>query len=351
MAIEKNKFGTLPNGKDVYQYTLTNAKGMQLSAINYGGIITSILAPDKKGALGDIVLGFETLDDYINDTHYIGAIVGRNANRIANAQFELDGQIYKLAKNNGNNNHHGGLIGFNKVFWNIEPLETVRGSALIVTYTSVDSEEGFPGNLSVKVIYTLTPNNKVIIEYQATTDKKTVFNPTQHLYFNLSAGKSDTILGHELQIDAKQFLPSDANQVPTGEFRYVNETVFDFLESKPIGKDILEDDEQLNVALGFDQTWVIDNPRKLPIVQACTLFESESNRSVKIFTSEPGIQVYTGNYLNGSIGKNDVKYTKHYGIGLETQHFPNSPNTPTFPSVVLDVDQKFYSTTMYLFEN
>lgn len=352
MTIEKTIFGTLPDGKDVFQYTLKNSNGMLVKVINYGGIITSIVTPDKFGNMGDVVMGFDSLDYYIQDTHYIGAIVGRTANRIANAQFTLDNIIYKLATNNGANNHHGGLIGFNKKYWHINPFDSELGEAIQLEYISKDGEEGFPGNLQVVVIYTLTEDNSLIVDYKATTDKKTVINLTQHSYFNLSAGKQKDILSHELQLFAKNYLPGDIEQIPTGEIENVTNSPFDFTKPKVIGKDIDNNNAQIKAGAGFDHTWVIEKASKNSLAIAAKLFDSESGRTLEIYTTEPGIQFYSGNYLNGqNVGKAGEKYNYRYGMGLETQHFPNSPNTPSFPSVILDMGKEFKSTTMYVFKN
>jgi len=351
MSIVKTKFGTLANGKDVFEYTLNNANGMIVKVINYGGIITSIVTPDKYGNMGDVVMGFDSLDYYIQDTHYIGSIVGRTANRIAGASFSLDGKTYSLARNNHDNNHHGGLIGFNKKFWDIEPIHTEKDEALQLHYLSNNGEEGFPGNVNIFVTYTLTSDNTLIIEYQATTDKKTIINLTQHSYFNLSAGKQKNILLHELQLFATRYLPCDVSQIPTGRLTAVANTPLDFSKSKVIGKDINTDNEQLKWGAGFDHTWVIDKQLSNTLAIAAKLTEPQSGRCLEIYTTEPGIQFYSGNYLNGQgIGKDGEIYNYRYGMGLETQHFPDSPNKPQFPSIVLDIDQIFSSKTIFDFK-
>ena len=350
MAIIKSKFGTLPNGKDVFQYTLTNANGMIVKVINYGGIVTSIIIPDRNGILGDVVMGFDSLEYYIQDTHYIGANVGRTANRIAGASFTLDDKIYTLAQNNNINNHHGGLVGFNKAFWDIEPLKTEKGEALQLHYFSKDGEEGFPGNLDVYVTYTLSSNNSLIVDYRAKSDKKTVINLTQHSYFNLSAGMQTDILSHKLQLFADYYLPGDVMQIPTGKIASVKNTPLDFTTLKTIGIDINADNEQIISGAGFDHTWIIDKPEDSFAI-AAKLIEPVSGRCLEIYTTEPGIQFYSGNYLNGQgIGKAGEIYNYRYGMGLETQHFPNSPNTPSFPSVILDVDAVYKSTTEFVFD-
>jgi aldose 1-epimerase len=351
MSIQKSKFGTLPDGNDVFEFTLKNSNGMLVKVINYGGIITSIVTPDKFGNMGDVVLGFDSLDYYIQDTHYIGAIVGRTANRIANAQFSLDIKTYTLATNNGTNNHHGGLIGFNKKYWHIKSFESQLGEAIQLEYLSKDGEEGFPGNLQVVVIYTLTEENSLIVDYKATTDKKTVINLTQHSYFNLSAGKQKDILSHDLQIFANNYLPGDLEQIPTGEIENVLNTPFDFTKTKTIGKDIDDNNAQIKAGAGFDHTWVIEKESRNSLDIAAKLVDSESGRTLEIYTTEPGIQFYSGNYLNGQgVGKAGEIYNYRYGMGLETQHFPDSPNKPNFPSVTLNVGEEFKSTTKYVFK-
>lgn len=343
-------FGHLSDGKEVFEFTLINKAGMQVKVINFGGIITSILVPDRNGNLGNVVLGFDSLEDYTLDTHYIGALVGRNANRISGAVFMLDGILYPLAKNNGNCNHHGGITGFNKVYWDIEPIQQNENQSLKLTYLSQDGEEGFPGNLQTTVIYTLTEDNSLLVEYSAITDKPTVVNLTQHSYFNLSAGNQKDILSHDLQLFASHFLPTADEQLPTGELKSVAGTVFDFMQPKHIGKGIQLPDEQLIAGKGYDHTWVIDHEKEYKIAKACCLSDANTGRNLEIFTTEPGIQVYTGNYLNGSgKGKNGESYTYRYGIGLETQHFPNSMNMPDFPSVRLNPGERYQSQTIYKF--
>lgn len=348
MIIEKKSFGHLADGKEVFEFTLTNSSGMRMKVINFGGIITSVFVPDRDGILEDVVTGHDTLDDYLADPHYFGAIVGRYANRISGAKFFLNGQQIRLHANNGNCHLHGGIVGYNKVFWDIETFQNDDNQSLKLTYLSHDGEEGFPGNLSVTVIYTLTSQNEIIVDYAATTDKSTVLNLTQHSYFNLSAGKQNDILSHEIQLFASHFLPTNSDQIPTGERRSVDGSVFDFRKPKKIGRDIQLPDEQLISAIGYDHTWIIDHETDL--AKACCLTEPESGRCLEIFTTEPGIQFYSGNYLNcQGNGKNGQSYLYRYALALETQHFPNSVNEPSFPSVYLHPGEKFSSKTIYKF--
>ncbi len=348
MGITKKVFGKLPDGKTVFEYSLINTAGMQLKVINYGGIITSVLVPDRDGFFEDVVPGYDSLAGYRADSHYFGAIVGRCANRIADAKFVIEGREYPLTANVGNNHLHGGKQGFNKVFWDIEVLNETENPALKLHYLSPDGEEGYPGNLSVTVTYTLTEQNEIVVGYTATTDKATVLNLTQHSYFNLSAGKQGNILAHELQLFASHFLPTNDQQLPTGERKAVEATVFDFRKPKPIGRDIQQPDEQLVSGAGYDHTWVIDQGSGLS--KACCLSEPVSGRKLEIFTTEPGIQVYTGNYLNGSEkGKKGLHYPYRYAVGLETQHFPNAINEPSFQSVVLRSNEQWKSMTTYRF--
>ncbi|MFZ4465177.1 MAG: aldose epimerase family protein [Bacteroidales bacterium] len=348
MIIDKKSFGHLADGKEVFEFTLSNKSGMRVKVINFGGIITSVLVPDRDGIFEDVVPGHDTLEDYLADPYYFGAIVGRHANRIAEAKFILDGQQIRLNANNGNCHLHGGIVGFNKVFWDIEPIQNNDNQSLKLYYLSPDGEEGFPGNLSITVIYTLTSQNEIVVDYSATTDKTTVLNLTQHSYFNLSAGKQKDILSHELQLFASHFLPTNTDQIPTGERRSVEGSVFDFRSPKLIGRDIQLPDEQLILAIGYDHTWIIDHETNL--AKACCLTEPESGRRLEIFTTEPGVHFYSGNYLNCiGKGKNGQSYPFRYAMGLETQHFPNSVNEPSFPSVYLHPGEKFSSQTVYKF--
>uniref|UniRef100_UPI004048FDF2 galactose-1-epimerase n=1 Tax=Fulvivirga sp. TaxID=1931237 RepID=UPI004048FDF2 len=344
---EQAVFGTY-QGNQVLEYKLTNKNGVEVKVINYGGIITSILTPNKEGVLEDIVLGYDTLSGYLKDSPYFGALIGRFGNRIANGRFELDGEVYVLEQNNNGQHLHGGLVGFDKVFWNIKELSSEDGSALELTYSSKDGEEGYPGELDVKVIYTLTDDNELMVEYEAETSKMTVVNLTQHTYFNLTGNVKGDILGHHLKLEAEGFLPVDENLIPTGEIQSVKGSPFDFLNEEVIGKRINNDDQQLTYGMGYDHCWVLNPADSLKL--AATLYEPSSGRLMEVFTTEPGIQFYSGNFLDGSlIGKDNVKYAHRTGLCLETQHFPDSPNQPQFPSVVLNPDEVYRSKSVYKF--
>jgi aldose 1-epimerase len=341
-------FGELQDGTPMSLYTLTNTNRVSISVINYGGIITSVMAPDKNGRLDDIVLGFDSLDNYVTSSPFFGALIGRYGNRIAKGKFELDGKKYTLAVNNGENHLHGGVKGFDKVIWNIEKHSVNDGVAIKLSYLSKDMEEGYPGNLNTEVIYTLTNRNELKIDYKATTDKKTIVNLTQHTYFNLNAGKQD-ILSHELVINADKFLPVDKGLIPTGELRPVKGTPFDFTKPFIVGARINDKDEQLKYGNGYDHCWVL-NKAADPLSHAATLYDSASGREVMVFTTEPALQFYSGNFLDGSLhGKNNTTYNFRSGLCLETQHYPDSPNRKEFPSVVLNPGETYTSQTIYQF--
>lgn len=328
-------------------YTLTNKTGANVKITNFGGIVVSLNVPDKSGNLADVVLGFDTLDEYFEGNIYFGALVGRYGNRIANGRFSLNGVEYLLAQNNGPNALHGGPKGFDKVFWEAKPLDTSDGPALELTYLSPDGEEGYPGNLSTRVVYTFTDDNALKLDYSATTDKDTVVNLTHHSFFNL-AGQGD-ILGHELTLYADKFTPVDETLIPTGELRPVAGTPFDFTQSTPIGLRINQADEQLKFGVGYDHNWVLNNSDGT-LALAARVFEPSSGRVMEVYTTEPGMQFYSGNFLNGSVaGKGGQRYQQRTGLCLETQHFPDSPNQPHFPSTVLRAGQTYTSTTVYKF--
>ncbi len=338
----------MPDGTPVHQFVLTNKNGMQLKAIEYGGIITHLTAPDKQNNFIDVVLGHDSLEEYLQSDFYFGALIGRYGNRIANAAFELDGTTYELAANNGPNNLHGGPDGFDSAVWNGERAESEDGVALILSYTSKDGEMGFPGTLSVEVIYNLTNDNALEILYRATSDKKTVVNLTQHSYFNL-AGKGD-ILDHYLEINAEQFLAVDEFSIPVDDcFTEVEGTPFNFTMPKRVGADIETEDEQLSLASGYDHTFVIPQDES-GLAFVASVFEADSGRIMKVFSSEPGVQFYSGNFIEeGTSGKEGHTYGKHSGLCLETQHYPDSPNRPDFPSVVLEAGNEYRSVTVYEF--
>jgi aldose 1-epimerase len=346
-SMKKESFGQLADGTAVDIYTLTNANGVEARITTYGGIIVSLRTPDRAGKLGDITHGYDTLDGYLAKNPFFGSLVGRYGNRIGKASFSLNGETYELAKNNGQNHLHGGKVGFDKKVWQAAPGEVSDGVALVLTHTSPDGEENYPGNLSVKVTYTLTDRNELRIDYQATTDKDTVVNLTNHAYFNL-AGQG-TIGDHELTLNADRFTPVDAELIPTGELRSVKGTPFDFMEPHRIGERIDAADEQLAFGKGYDHNFVLNNaPGTLGL--AARVYEPTSGRILEVETTEPGVQFYTGNVLDGSItGKGGRVYERRSGFCLETQHFPDSPNKPQFPSTVLKKGEEYRTTTIFRF--
>ncbi len=352
-GIVKEGFGQF-NGQPVELYTLTNNNGVVMKVATYGGTITELHVPDKDGQMGDVVLGFDKLAGYLSPEYEksnpnFGAIIGRYGNRIAKGKFTLDGAEYTLATNNGENHLHGGNIGFNRVVWAAKPVENAAGNALELTYTSKDMEEGYPGNLQVAVTYTLTDANELKIVYRAVTDKATPCNLTNHSYFNLSAGKQPTIAGHELVILADKYTEVDGSLIPTGNLPDVADTPMDFTTPHKIGERIDADFEQLKLGGGYDHNWVLRNSNG-SLALAATVYEPESGRFMEVLTTEPGVQFYAGNFLDGTlIGKNNTKYVKRAGLCLETQHFPDSPNQPTFPSTILQPGQTYQTQTIYKF--
>lgn len=346
--IEKEHFGITIEGRNVERYTLTNFRGMRVQVITYGGIITSIEVPDKNGNFQDVVLGYDNLDDYEKNNPYFGALIGRFGNRIANGKFTLDKNEFTLAQNDGQNHLHGGVKGFDKVVWDADPLISNDEAILRLSYLSKDMEEGYPGNLSVVVEYILTQNNELKVHYSAETDKTTIVNLTQHSYFNLSG--SEDILSHDLFINADHYLPVDETLIPVGKLSSVKGTPFDFKIAKPIGRDIEEKNEQLQRGLGFDHCWVLNDPDS-GMRTAAILSEPLTGRTMEIITDQPAIQFYSGNFLNGThpIKNSDSFYGHRSGLCLETQHYPNSPNENTFPSVVLEPGESFESRTIFSF--
>ena len=340
MDIKKEIWGHTSEG-DVYLYTLRN-DAIEVKLTNFGGILVSINVPDGKGNVADVVLGYDTLEEYVNDNYYFGAIVGRYANRIANGEFELNGKKYNLAINNGGNHLHGGIKGFNKALW--KSKETENGIEL--SYLSIDGEEGYPGNLETKVAYTLN-NNSVRIDYQAITDSPTIINLTSHSYFNLAGNETGDILNHKLMINAEKFTPINGNMIPGGEIKNVKETPMDFSEYKSIGEDIKSEYEQIKIANGYDHNWVL-NKKENELALAAQVFEPQTERSMKVYTTHPGIQFYSVNSLDIK-GKNDKRYGNNHAFCLETQHFPDSPNLPDFPSTVLKPGEEYKHTTIYEF--
>jgi aldose 1-epimerase len=342
-------FGKTKDGQSVDLYTLHNKNGMEVKITNYGGIVVSLLAPDRNGKMADVVLGFDSLSQYLKDSPYFGALIGRYGNRIGNAKFTLNGVEYKLATNDGKNTLHGGVKGFDKVVWKAEEVPSKDGAALSLKYASPDGEEGFPGALMVEVVYTLTNNNELKLEYHAVSDKPTVANLTHHSYFNLAGEGSGTILDQTLKIDADRFTPTDSGLIPTGELRPVEGTPMDFRTATRIGERINADYEPLKLAGGYDHNWVLTkNTSALTLV--ATAEDPASGRAMDVLTTEPGLQFYSGNFLNGHhVGKHNHSYVFRSGFCLETQHFPDSPNKPEFPSTMLEAGQKYSSTTVYKF--
>jgi aldose 1-epimerase len=349
-GITQETFGKISETENADIFTLKNTAGMTVRITNYGGTIVSWTAPDKDGNYEDITLGCDSLSGYQKGVPYFGALVGRYGNRIANGKFVLDGKTYNLPINNGKNALHGGLKGFDKVLWK---ALTVDGEEpqLVLNYTSKDGEEGYPGNLSVEVIYTLTKDNSLKIDYKASTDKATVINLTNHAYFNLAGAKSITpVLDHEVTLNADKFLPVDETLIPTGELKPVAGTPFDFRKAKKIGLQIDETtDVQIKYGGGYDHCWILADSSKI-LQLAATVHEPKTGRVMEVFTTEPAFQFYTGNFLDGSnIGKGNVAYPKRTGFCLETQHYPDSPNQPKFPSTVLRPNETYQTSTVYKF--
>jgi aldose 1-epimerase len=344
-------FGVLADGREVHEYTLSNSTGMSAKFIDYGATITSLSVPDRDGNIQDVVLGYDSLSGYVNGTAYFGAVVGRYGNRIGKGQFQLDGQSYQVTVNNGENHLHGGKIGFNKVLWETVVLQDSETPAIRFRYVSPDGEEGYPGTVTLKVTYTLTGKNELRIEYEGETDKTTILNPTQHTYFNLSGDFTKTILDDTLMIEADRFTPVDAGLIPTGELQPVEGTPLDFREPHAIGERIDDPFEQLVLGKGYDHNWVLrDYSGPGQIHKAAELYDPSSGRLVTVFTDQPGLQFYSGNFLNGTdIGKNGIAYGPRSGLCLETQVFPDAPNKPDFPSATLKPGQVYRQTTIYQF--
>jgi aldose 1-epimerase len=356
-SITRAPFGTTADGKAATLYTLTNATGIQMRVTDYGGVIVSLRVPDRNHQLGDVVLGFDSLTPYTSVSPYFGALIGRYGNRIANGRFTLDGHTYTLAKNDGPNTLHGGTRGFNKYVWSATSFQKPDSVGIVLTRTSPDGEEGFPGNLTATVTYTLTDSDEVIFDYEATTDKPTPVNLTQHSYFNLRDGGASEILGHVVTIDADSFTPVDSTMIPTGEIRSVTGTPFDFRHPTAIGARIGEDNQQLKIGKGYDHNFVLnkngaqnsgDATPALPL--AATVYEPTTGRVMQVYTTEPGLQFYSGNFLDGTLtGKHGVVYKHRSGFAMETQHFPDSPNHPEFPSTILRPGEKYHSRSVYRF--
>jgi aldose 1-epimerase len=348
MDIKKEAFGKT-DGKDVNLYTLTNANGMQVKITSYGGTVTSIMVPDRQGKMADVVLGFDNLDDYISKSPYFGCIIGRYGNRIAKGKFTLKGKEYTLAQNNGPNNLHGGVKSFDKVVWDTEPVKGDDSVGLKLTYLSKDGEEGFPGNLNVTVVYTLTNDNELKIKNKATTDKTTIVNLTHHSYFNLKGQGKGDITDHVLTINADKYTPTDNTAIPTGELADVKDTPMDFTSPTAIGERIDVDNEQLKFAGGYDHNWCI-NRKGDGLELVSTVTENSTGRVLEVYSTAPGVQFYSGNFLDGTItGKNGRVYKKRYGLCLEPQNYPDTPNKPNFPQCTLEPGRTYKHDIVYKF--
>lgn len=345
--ISQQPFGQTPDGKNVTLYTLRNSKGAEARIMNYGGIVTHLKVPDRNGNFGDVVLGYDNLEGYLKETPYFGALIGRYGNRIAKGKFTLNGKEYSLATNNGPNALHGGIKGFDKVVWEPKVVASSEGPSLELNYVSPDGEEGYPGTLKVKAVYTLTDDNALKLDFTATTDKDTVVNLTQHSYFNL-AGRGDN-LNHVVMIAADRFTPVDSTLIPTGELRPVQGTPFDFRTPTTIGARINQTDEQLKFGGGYDHNWVLNKPMG-QMGLAARVTEATTGRVLEVYSTEPGLQFYTGNFLDGTItGKGGWVYQHRNAFCMEPQHYPDSPNQKNFPSVVLKPGQTYRHTMMYKF--
>lgn len=347
--IEKAPFGQTKDGKAVDIYTLTNANGVEAKITNYGGVVVSLKVPDKNGNMEDVVLGFDSLADYETRSPFFGTLVGRYGNRIAKGKFTLDGKEYNLVQNNMGNHLHGGTEGFDKKVWQAEEFQNDSTVGLKLTYTSPDMEEGYPGKLDVEVTYTLRNDDALAIDYKATTDKKTIVNLTNHSYFNLAGHDAGDILDHVVMINASQFVPVDSTLIPTGELRNVEGTPLDFEEPTRIGERI-DDTENQQIAYGggYDHCWVLNHEGQ-GVSLAATVYEPNSGRFMEVLTTEPGVQFYTGNFLTNMKGKDGAEYNKRSGFCLETEHFPDSPNQPDFPSVELNPGETYQTSTIYKF--
>ncbi|HTG65230.1 MAG TPA: aldose epimerase family protein [Flavobacterium sp.] len=349
VTIEKSEYGTTAKGENIDSYKLKNQKGMEVDIMTYGGIITSLKVPNKAGVSEEVVIGFNNFEQYTKDNPYFGALIGRYGNRIAKGKFTLDGKEYQLATNNGKNALHGGPEGFHRRIWTVEEAKGGNAAVLKLKYISKDMEEGYPGNLTVFVTYTLNSDNSLDVLYEATTDKKTVVNLTQHSYFNLSGDFTKTILNNEITIDADKLVPVDADLIPTGKLDDVTNTPFDFRKPKAIGKDIEVTNDQLKKGLGYDHCWVLNNQDK-GFRFAASAYDPTSGRLLEVYTDQPGIQLYTGNFLDGTLPTRDGKtYAHRTGLCLETQHYPDSPNQKDFPTTVLNPGENYKTKTSFKF--
>ena len=349
-SVARERFGVAPDGRPVDVFTLVNSRGIRMRVLTYGGIIQTLETPDRAGKLDDVVLGFDDLQGYVKSSPYFGAMVGRYGNRIARGRFTLDGQTYTLATNNGPNHLHGGIKGFDKVVWAAEPLQSDTAVGLVLTHTSPDGDEGYPGTLRVKVTYTLTNRDELAIDAEAATDKPTIVNLTNHTYWNLAGDGTRDILGHVLQMESSAIVPVDSTLIPTGQLLPVAGTPFDFRTPTPVGARIGDPHVQIRYGGGYDHTFVLDRAGGAALSHAVRLAEPTTGRTLDIYTTEPGVQFYTGNFLDGSFaGKRGRVYLRRYGIALETHHYPDSPNQPSFPSVVLRPGETYRTRTVWRF--
>ena len=350
--MRKRPFGKTSGGKEVDLYQLKNSKNVEIEITNFGGVVVSLKVPDRHGEMADVVLGYDNLASYEADKWHFGATIGRYANRIAGGKFPLNGHEYTLARNNGPNHLHGGVFGFEKAVWQAREDSNTQNERLILEYLSEDGEEGYPGKLDVRVEYSLTDENEFQIKYSATTNKDTILNLTNHSYFNLRGAAEGDILLHQLHLNADRFTPVNENLIPTGELRGVSHTPFDFTRLETIGSRINRQDAQLKFGAGYDHNWVLNKGINGGLFPAANLVEPQSGRIMEILTTEPGVQFYSGNFLNGSVpGKAGAVYGMRSGLCLETQHFPDSPNQPNFPSTVLRAGGQYASTTVFKFSN
>jgi aldose 1-epimerase len=350
LSMNRSAFGSLPDGQAVEAFTFTNANGMEVKAITLGGIITSLQVPDRAGARGDVVLGYDTLQGYLDKSPFFGTIVGRYGNRIGKGRFTLDGKTYTLPANNGENHLHGGPQGFDKKVWKAEPFERDGAVGVVFTHTSPDGDMGYPGTLQAKVTYTLTNDNTLRFDYEATTDKATPVNLTQHTYFNLAGAGNGDVLGHEIEIQADRYTPVDKGLIPTGELASVEGTPFDFRTATAIGARIDADHPQIALGGGYDHNMVFTGTAGSGLAKVVRVYEPTSGRTMEVSTTQPGTQFYTGNFLDGTItGKRGKVYAKRSGFCLETQHFPDSPNKPQFPSAILKPGDTYKESTAYTF--
>lgn len=348
--LSSHPFGNLTDGREVTAFVLENANGMIVEILDLGGVIVRLIVPDSSGNFADVTTGFSQPQPYFEGAGYMGAIVGRYANRIANGEFSIDGIRYNLAKNNGDNSIHGGLVGFDKKFWDAEYLTQSDEARLTLNTFSSDGDEGYPGRVEVVVTYTLNDQNQLIIDYSATTDKATVINLTNHAYFNLDGHDASSILEHEVMINANRFTPIDSESIPIGTFSNVAGTPLDFRQRKPIGQDISSEHQQIVFGSGFDHNFVINHNEIGDLSLAAEVYAPKSGRVMNVYTDQPGVQFYTGNFLNGQlVGKDGAVYDRRQAFCLETQHFPDSPNKANFPNTILRAGERFTSTTIFEF--